>query len=402
MDEWRTKNPASISLSLRKRRRPKSTTQGSASQSSESSQRSLTSLPLTPSEPVVSQSSTPPEAPTTPTIQHSTSALTAESNHLQDYSCPICSEDLSGLRSSYLRQSHVDKCLTSSAAAESTTPTSSQEEFIYCIFCGKNISHLKGAQKDLHLGRCLDELGEMENNTFAGQPVPIIDDLTTCPVCHESAHCNQRTTTKRKLQHIKSCMRSKNMSMNTLLQKLRWVQWGHKPIERLPAPQPLSSSTSMAAYNPTRPTTLHVTEVVEDDDDFSSNVMFHRLPKMDDRHQRRQLAAEDALDEDLQLALALSRSQAEMELTTRQQQPLNILDPNVSRQVAKTELNNIQLDSHIPNASIKYNIKPLSPSKIQSSSDTTSTPFWDLATTSTHKQDCTYLSKFLINLYHPS
>lgn len=181
------------------------------------------------------------------------------------------------------------------------------------------------------------------------------------------------------------------MSMNTLLQKLRWIQWGHKPIERTPAPPPAPPST----IAPQRPTTIHVTEVAEGDDDFSTHVMFHRQPN--DPRQQRNLAAVDAMDEDLQLALAISRSHAEMELNSNiHQRPLNIIDPNESRQVAKAKLDT--LSTHTPNALIKYNIKPLSPSKLQQrSSDTT--PYWDLATT-THKQDCTYSSKFLINLHH--
>lgn len=187
------------------------------------------------------------------------------------------------------------------------------------------------------------------------------------------------------------------MTMNTLLQKLRWIQWGHKPIERTAAPAPSSAVPSPVAPLQ-RPTTLHVTEVAEDDDDFSNHVMFQRRPN--DPHQQRNLAAaEDAMDDDLQLALAISRSQAEVELNNNiHQRPLNIIDPTESHQVAKAKLQTIS--THTPNALIKYNIKPLSPSKLQQrSSDTT--PYWDLATT-THKQDCTYLSKFLINLHHPS
>ncbi|KAI7885499.1 hypothetical protein K492DRAFT_203913 [Lichtheimia hyalospora FSU 10163] len=395
MDEWKPKS-GSISLSLRKRR-PKSSSQTNASNSSQSSQRSLTSLSWTPSQPAVAP---PPPTSPLPTPQQSTCPM-PDSNQLLEYNCPICSQDLSHLRSSYLRQSHVDKCLTGSAAAETITSTSSQDEFTYCIFCGKDVSKLKELQKDLHFGRCLDQLGELESNTFAGQSVPLIDELATCPVCHQSANCNQHTTTKRKLQHIKSCMKSRNMSMNTLLQKLRWVQWGHKPVERPRAPQlPSSSSSSSsaaAAYIPQRPTTVHVTEVAEGDDDFSSNVMFHRRPKIDDRQQQRYEAAEDAMDEELQLALALSRSQAEMEPNSNIHQQPFILDPDESRQVVKTKLNNIS--THIPNAPIRYNLKPLSPSKLQASPDTT--PYWDLATTHNNKQDCTYLSKFLINLHHP-
>lgn len=180
------------------------------------------------------------------------------------------------------------------------------------------------------------------------------------------------------------------MTMNALLQKLRWIQWGHKPIERTPAPAPPSAAVpSIIAPPPQRPTTLHVTEVAEDDDDFSNHVMFQRRPN--DPHQQRNLAAADAMDEDLQLALAISRSQAEMELNNR---PLNIINPTESHQVAKAKLHTIS--THTPNALIKYNIKPLSPSKLQQrSSDTT--PYWDLATTTTYKQDCIYLSKFLIN-----
>ncbi|KAG1471871.1 hypothetical protein G6F56_001869 [Rhizopus delemar] len=250
---------------------------------------------------------------------------------LVEYACPICNKDLSNVKSSYMRQKHVEVCMENTTKEKEDDDDS--DSFEDCMFCAKVLSHLSLTARTIHLNTCLDNIKEPVE--FAGQKMPFLETLSVCPVCYET----MKTKLKQKITHIKQCRRQHGISIAQLVQKFRWIGWGHSfvsarspqsapaslassqissprakcsPIASSPiASSPIASSpminspvVSSRASNVTYTSidnTYHATLTYEDND-FSNQVVISRanaslLPK-----------PKEEMDEELQMTLALSRS----------------------------------------------------------------------------------------------
>lgn len=233
------------------------------------------------------------------------SSTPSNEKNLEEYACPICNEDLTCVKSSYLRQKHVEECLSMDSA-----PKLEQElEFDDCVFCGKNLTHFNSNRRQVHINRCLDTADELEKqhqeSMFAGQHIPFLSTLDLCPVCHEFDPFQNRTL-KQKIVHIKQCARRNQLSIPQLLKKLQWIGWGHTPVPATttsPAESAPSSSSPLPPNIPQHQLTAYIHDMHEQDDDFSNQVIIHasRAPKVNQRQ-------EDKLDDELQIALAISKS----------------------------------------------------------------------------------------------
>ncbi|KAI8643834.1 hypothetical protein BD408DRAFT_341623 [Parasitella parasitica] len=268
---------------------------------------------------------------------HQTQTQYSPQNHpkLDEYACPICSQDLSHVRSSYVRQKHVEDYL----------------EFDDCVFCGKNLTHFNSERRQIHINICLDEADYLEKQNqesmFAGQHVPFLSTLDLCPVCHEFGPFNNRTL-KQKIIHIKQCARRNQLSVPQLLKKFQWIGWGHAPV-----PSVATSSTIPDKTLSRLPLKIPEHQLVacihdshgEDDNenDFSDKVIVH-VTRISETNQRQQ----DKLDEELQTALAVSKSlqqtkrnQGAIKLNKRDWDAANIWSSEDSKLNSMTKLDEI-------------------------------------------------------------
>ncbi|KAI8048346.1 uncharacterized protein B0P05DRAFT_564559 [Gilbertella persicaria] len=227
----------------------------------------------------------------------------------QEYHCPICTHDLTCLKSSYLRQKHIDQCI-------SQTETKEHLEFDDCAFCGKNLRHFTLARRELHINHCLDKaMPQTKDGTFAGQPVPFLSTLEICPVCHDTMPFKDHTL-KQKLRHTKQCVKHHQLSLHDLLQKLKWIGWGHIPIKNHTSSAHQPPSPPSIPTLPQHQTVAYIHDNTEDD--FSQQVIISKTnlafknTKQEDKH-----------DEELQTALAISRS-------LKQQKRFRVVDKNAA------------------------------------------------------------------------
>ncbi|ORX50905.1 hypothetical protein DM01DRAFT_1337504 [Hesseltinella vesiculosa] len=254
----------------------------------------------------------------------------------EEYQCPICNKDLSHLKSSFGRQQHVDHCL---AGLSCTSPNihddgnTDNDLARTCLFCAKNVQHLKGSHLEHHYERCLARLDnaarEERNSTFAGQ-ASFLKQLTACPVCHDSLPSRSLRTN---MAHMKRCGRDHQLTMVQLMRKIQWMQWGHVPM-----PMPPSSSTSSldtpssASCSTSIPkqskNAIVLDRELEEDDDFSDQVIVYRVTTS-----LRSKPRSPSPDEEEQLAMALSLSMhedARAQLPIRRRKaPINLNAANI-------------------------------------------------------------------------
>lgn len=305
------------------------------------------------------------------------------------YNCPVCDKDLTYTKSSYLRQKHVEECLSLNEK-----PPEETLEYDSCVFCGKYLKHFNADRRQLHLNRCLDSLGEAEKGektykageTYAGQPVPFLKDLEICPVCHEFAPFVNRQV-KQKIVHIKQCSKRSNVSLPELLKKFQWIGWGHLPIasEEVPAPP---CEPSPAINTPKHEIVAYVRdEEVDDfktDSDFNQTIHIHKKRKVETSGRN-----DDKHDEELQTVLALSRSMKDVESLTRRKERIrpsderdwnaaNIISIEESRLKAIAKLDELLFptaNTHAIQLERERSIGTLGPSRIPS----VSLFYWHLA-----------------------
>ncbi|KAI9322145.1 hypothetical protein BX666DRAFT_579524 [Dichotomocladium elegans] len=351
---------------------------------------------------------------------------------LGDYVCPICNVDLGEVKSSFLRQRHVEGCLDAQASTmrdDAATEGSLSDEFEYCLFCGKNIIHLDGWRKDAHFGRCMDLCAQEEHaaatngieeeNGGGGRTASMsfLGQLEICPSCHEFGPFGQPKTVQAKIKHLKQCAKARQMSMQQLLQKLKWIAWGHVPLEKRP------TVTAAAATEERRlvphesrpllpPKTIRATAVAEDDDDFSSVVLLHQRAADLDRPRKTSGRHADSDDDAFALALALSLSETASSAAGLAQAPplarsskrsgatdtASVLSADQSRRVVQRELAQLlYADEEDTTTSRCYCIAPLPPSRLLSKS-TRNPSLWQLAATgkdSVGDANAVYRSRFL-------
>ncbi|KAI9253882.1 hypothetical protein BDA99DRAFT_166028 [Phascolomyces articulosus] len=348
---------------------------------------------------------------------------------LGDVECPLCQIDLSHLRSSYQRQQHVEECLLTSTTNSTTKndqrhqreqpsfsldndddfQTTQECDFDYCIFCGKCVTHLTGLRKDVHFSKCLDELERDESNaSFAGQSFPLLNNLDICPCCHEFSPL-QNKSVRHKIKHMKQCMKRRNITIQQLLQKLQWIQWDYIPEQRRnndknkPSNQLLQQQSIAGASRETivQATISGVDMNDDDDDDFSTSVIIHKRTLLPDQQTKRTHEQVDPWDEDLQLAVALSKTEAKEQRKYKRHKidsnATNIISIDESRRLATLELQ-VQLTQEPLLVRWPDRIEALPSSRIKEDygcyKDTFS--LWKLASLDTrYDNDGLFISKFM-------
>ncbi|KAG0165650.1 hypothetical protein DFQ28_008476 [Apophysomyces sp. BC1034] len=260
------------------------------------------------------------------------------------YICPLCTEDLTYIKSTVLRQRHVEHCLDSARPVSEPESQPLDDTYEYCIFCGKDISQYNGSRKESHFSRCMDEMAvetqqieEQERQqklaSFAGQQIPFLTQLEICPSCHDTF---PRAALRQKVVHIKQCSKRRNMTMQQLLNKFRWIQCGHQLTPRSSnTANKLTTHTSASTQGFIRAT------AVDEDNDFSPRVILHRsTPTLQNSSARN-----DKNDDDLQLVLALSKSMHSSKEGKRKERQdanaANIVTIEESRRLALQELDRL-------------------------------------------------------------
>ncbi|KAI8334807.1 hypothetical protein BC941DRAFT_432206, partial [Chlamydoabsidia padenii] len=203
----------------------------------------------------------------------------------------------------------------------------------YCSFCGKSIGHLVGIYKERHFDQCLTQLEteqyqaeERERlTTFAGHSIPFLQDLDLCPCCHELFPSGGL---RGKVGHIKRCAKQRSLSMDQLLRKFQWMQWGHLPLPNPPqvitSPAPatvqysvratdtrsdsISSTSTSKQLDPITTTTPMLSDNNnldgdDEEDDFNNKVVVYKMASW---RQTRIKAPKPTEDETIAMALSLS------------------------------------------------------------------------------------------------
>ncbi|CAO3689814.1 unnamed protein product [Rhizopus stolonifer] len=256
-------------------------------------------------------------APADKTITKDTISIVST---LVEYACPICNNDLSNVKSSYMRQKHVEVCM------ENTTKEKKDDDdndsFEDCMFCAKVLSHLSLTTRTIHLNTCLDNMKEPVE--FAGRKMPFLETLSVCPICHDDedqAKAKDYTyqTMSKTAWNIYRSVGSKVSvdwmghsfvsagsphsapasltSSQVSSPRVKYSPMLSSPIVNSPVVSSRASSMTYASVD----NTYHATLTYEDND-FSNQVVISRantslLPK-----------PKEEMDEELQMTLALSRS----------------------------------------------------------------------------------------------
>ncbi|KAI9309483.1 hypothetical protein BJ944DRAFT_236078 [Cunninghamella echinulata] len=276
------------------------------------------------------------------------SFTSSSTTSLGEYQCPICNTDLTHIKTSYSRQTHVDQCLSEMATVNDGSDTNNndiaqenREEDLfldYCHFCGKDISQLLGNRKENHYDQCLNTLEkeqEMEAyikkqeklNTFAGQSLPFLQKLDICPSCHDIM---KPKDLRSKITHIKKCIKQHHVSIQQIIQKIHWMQWDHSPSKKkalLSSSLPSSPACTLdyitsSTPNLSQPSTFSVNFIENNvsnnnkktiidnhhdngnDNDFSNNILMYKIAAWKkSKAEKSLLPSEDEL-----VAMALSRS----------------------------------------------------------------------------------------------
>ncbi|KAI8356700.1 hypothetical protein EDC96DRAFT_446193 [Choanephora cucurbitarum] len=239
-----------------------------------------------------------------------------------------------------------------------------------CPFCAKDLTRLTIERRQVHLNQCLDETDSQhtEQATFAGQPVPFLTRLDLCPVCHEDGPF-QSQRLKQKIKHMKQCAKQNRVSTHDLVQRLKWIGW-ETPV--------------VVAAPPKHQTVIYLDH--PDEEDFSDRVIISKanlaLMTKRTRDQKRQ---EDQQDEELQMALAVSKSIKPKKRQTIDLNVANVWSMEESRKQAIQKLDAILF----PSEQDQYRREIVGVSQLDCCQDRY---FWKLASLS---QSNDYTSNFL-------
>mgnify|MGYP002803811734 CR=1 FL=1 len=126
-------------------------------------------------------------------------------------SCPVCEYEFTSLDSDFSNldpnaeiNEHINKCLD----GQSETKTSNPKE--HCQLCGKDISKYNTVQCQQHMNRCCDKQEQT-------QPKPKSEETSfLCPICGKPFK-----TAKSRQTHMKKCAKEYNVSTHQLIQSNR-------------------------------------------------------------------------------------------------------------------------------------------------------------------------------------
>lgn len=270
-----------------------------------------------------------------------TNSQQESSSIIEEFKCPICDKSLAGT-TRLQKLDHANKCLDAEASHISdvgslhvrTNDIADNSDFQACVFCGKDMLSYNFQRREQHANRCLDEIvteqtvielskktAERYNidNSYGNAAIPMKYNVDICPCCRED--WTQRTLSLRsKMLHMKSCAKRKGVSIQELGRRLQWTNWGlcaqrNRAIsavkDKTPEPQP--HSIKDADQKKEDPFVL----CTSDDEEFQSLSVVPTKPtntKPQKNHKNKQ---KESIDEDLQLAIALSKSLMKAEKKTK-------------------------------------------------------------------------------------
>ncbi|KAI8967264.1 hypothetical protein BDF20DRAFT_901519 [Mycotypha africana] len=273
----------------------------------------------------------------------------------ETYHCFICHEDLSHMKHTFFRQRHVEKCLSHLHEETNDTKASTSDERVLewsvCFFCQQNLSHYKAPQRLVHLNRCLDEqtaivdVAKTNEDALAGQTHAFLQTLKICPVCHEM-RLLQNKTVQQKLMHIKQCAKQHNIEASHLVRRCQWIRWGHGPTlpDPIPPPPPEQQPSTMTKAMPQHQLKASLPPQWSNDPydatdlDFDDTVILHKQACFTSQASK----AMDKEDEELQTALAMSRSLHQMQNTRRPPKKRQGIRPTDEREWNSTNIWSIE------------------------------------------------------------
>lgn len=248
--------------------------------------------------------------------------------------CPLCNKDLTGT-TRLQRLAHANQCLDSDTSSPSAAnrkgdfkvkTTGDDDDFPFCVLCGKDVSTYNYQRREQHTNRCLDEIVEEQlvialskrtaekyrlDNTYGNTPIPERFNVQACPCCNED-WSTRKVSLRNKVLHMKSCANKRGISVQQLGRRLQWAGWGLS----------VRTSPSLALAEDDMPTIPQPNKSIKeprteadafvlcksDDDDFElMQPIAIPTPRKKQKSTLRSNRG-DKMDYDLQLAIALSNS----------------------------------------------------------------------------------------------
>ncbi|KAI8582205.1 hypothetical protein K450DRAFT_227893 [Umbelopsis ramanniana AG] len=275
----------------------------------------------------------------------------------EESKCPMCDKSLAGT-TRLQKLDHANKCLDVDATpipdAEKlhlhTNTVADHLDFQACIFCGKDMLTYNFQRREQHANRCLDEIvaeqsvielskitAERYNidNSYGNTAIPMKYNVDICPCCRED--WTHRTLSLRsKMLHMKSCANGKGVSIQELGRRLQWTNWGlssrqtrqNPLVEDKPAELPPPNSIKDASKTKEDPFVL----CTSDDEDFQSLSVAPTKPISTTLKKNTKRKKTESMDEDLRIAIALSKSlmKAEKKLKSKKGRRITEEDRNSS------------------------------------------------------------------------
>jgi len=170
------------------------------------------------------------EKPTEMRIDKPVKTIVQTACREQTVSCPICQRNLTPMDPAS-RETHVNSCLDNPSIPSPAVqqPADAWGDLLYCI-CGFNMTDWTTSRKEIHLHSCLD-----------AAPSSIFEKSAKCPACHVA--WSQMSISAR-VKHVRKCSQSKNADIKLLVAAMRDSDDFVKPtLKPMPKPPRLGLST---------------------------------------------------------------------------------------------------------------------------------------------------------------
>lgn len=200
--------------------------------------------------------------------------------------CPVCSLEFLITESMDVVNHHINNCLDNGVNDSSKKNNSVSEngfsqppgesahdDLFFCVFCQKDLSKMNSQRRGQHVNRCCDQSNKSEDISCTSKVQSQRLNLWKCPICGKAFK-----SSKTRQSHLKKCAQEYNVSTNQLLEIMHREK---QEEETLSAARINQRSVSSISIQPVR-----------------------------SKRKRTGVSRKDELDEETQIALALSASMA--------------------------------------------------------------------------------------------